>query len=95
MCFQSYWWRHSKKNYIFSQNISIFAWIFPAPSRLNYESILNRGEGIQISFPPKKWLARKYQKQSQDLFFGKGETQNLLMVSVGIEIEHRLKMGSY
>ena len=39
MCRQSYWWRHSWKNYIFPvKTIEFFAGIFP--TKLNYESIV-------------------------------------------------------
>ena len=46
MCHESYWWYHSKKNYISPvKTIDIFAWIVSV--KLNYESIINiRGSKV-------------------------------------------------
>ena len=49
--------------------MEIFAWI--SPTKLNYESIVDKGWGVQISVHPKR-LPRKHQKQPQDLFFESG-----------------------
>ena len=62
MCRQSYWWRHSQKNYKFPvKTLEIFAWIFPV--KLNYESIVDRG-GSKAQFVLKmiRWNIRSSSK---------------------------------